>query len=310
MGRLNTPLNVAAGPTDPPRLTRRTKRSDDESGAMLILALIFITIISVVAGSLTTWATNDLNNTGKFNAALNFESSANSAVELALQNVRNSFAAQTLNAVPPQPCWTTSPSVSQVAFNQQTVSVWCSANWSPVSSSTRIVTISACLSNLPATPTLAVMNAAATACAASPLVQTVVAFDDFPATISASNCPPGSGGVSSTCGTKLTVLSWTFGVSPPTVSNVSDAASVLCAPAKMVTITGTLLTGATKVQFFVPQAGNNAIFSANPLAGGSDTVVTACGPSGLSAGSTYQVSVTTPAGTTVPTAVSASALTY
>ncbi|HEY5120660.1 MAG TPA: hypothetical protein VII84_03705, partial [Acidimicrobiales bacterium] len=221
---------------------RRTKRTDDERGALLILALIFIVVISVIAGSLTTWVTNDLNNTGKFDSALSYESTANSAVELALQSVRYNFAAQTLNAVPPQPCWTTAPSVSQVTFNTQTVSVWCTTNWSPLSPNTRAVTFYACRSNFSGTPTLADMNTAATACALNPLLQAVIAFDDFPNTISASNCPPNSGGSSSTCGTTLTVQSWAYGVSPPSVFGVGDATSPSQCPlpgSKLITISGT-----------------------------------------------------------------------
>jgi hypothetical protein len=289
---------------------RRTKRAD-ETGATLILALAFLVVISVIAGSVTMWVTNDLNNTAKFDSALQFESYANSGVEVALQNVRYNFAVQTLNAVPPQPCWTTSPSVSQVPLNGQSVSVWCTTNWSPLSPNTRVVTFYACLSNFSGTPTLAAMNTAATACALNPLLQAVIAFDDYPNTISASNCPPGSGGSSSTCGTTLTIQSWAFGVTPPTVSAVADPTTGTCtSPSKLVTITGTGLTGATTVNFFVPQASNNAIFSANAISGGSDTSVTVCGPSGMTAGSTYQVTVTTPDGTSVPTAVAASSLTY
>ena len=290
---------------------RRSNQADDESGATLILALIFIFAVSVIVSSLTSWVTNDLNNTGKFDAALQFESTANSAVELAIQNTRFNFAIQTLNAVPPQPCWTTSPSVSQIALNTQTVSVWCTTSWAPMSASTRVVTFFVCQSNFVGTPTLSIMNAAATACALNPLLQTVIAFDDYPNTISASNCPPGSGGAGSTCGTKLTVKSWTFGTSPPSVSGVVDAVSASCtSPSKLVTITGTGLTGATAVNFFVPQVSGNAIFSASPLAGGSATSVTVCGPSGMTTGSKYQVTVTTPNGTSVPTAIGANSLTY
>lgn len=292
---------------------RRTTRADDESGALLILALVFILVISVIAGALTRWVTNDLNNTNKFDSALSIETAANNAVELALQNVRYNFASQTLNAVPPQPCWTTSPSVSQVTFDAQTVSVWCTTNWSPLSSNTRVVTFYVCQSNFSGTPTLGDMNTAATACALNPLLQAVIAFDDFPNTISASNCPPNSGGSSSTCGTTLTVQSWAFGVTPPTVSGVGDATSLSLCPlpgSKLVTIAGTTLSGATAVSFFVPQASNNAIFLASPLSGGSATSVTVCGPSGLSAGSMYQVSVTTPAGTSVPTLLGASSVVY
>jgi hypothetical protein len=280
--------------------TRRPKRADDETGALLILALIFILVISVIAGALTSWVTNDLNNTPKFDSALAFESAASSAVEVALQHVRYYFDVQTLNAAPPQPCWTTSPTMSQESFNAQAVSVWCTTNWSPLSANTRVVTFYAC----PSTTT-------ATACALAPSLQAVIDFDDYPNTISASNCLPGNGGPSSTCGTTLTIQSWAFGVAPPTVSAVGDPTTGSCtSPSKLVTITGTGFTGATAVSFSVPQATNNAIFSASPISGGSDTSVTVCGPSGMSTGTIYQVTVTTSNGTSVPTALAASSLTY
>jgi hypothetical protein len=273
------------------------------------LALIFIVVISVIAGSLTMWVTNDLNNTPKFESGLAYDSAASSAVEVALQNVRYNFAAQTLNAVPPQPCWTAAPSVSQWTFNGQTVAVWCTTNWSPLSANTRVVTFYSCRSSFTSTPTLAVMDAASTACASNPMLQAVVAFDDYPNTVSASSCLPGSGGSASTCGTTLTVQSWAFGVTPPTVSAVSDSTTG-CPSSKLVTITGLGLTGATAVSFSVPGASNNATFSATQVSVVSDTEVTACGASAMTTGSTYQVTVTTPNGTSVPTAMGASSLQY
>lgn len=298
---------MKVAPVSSNRGLRRTKRADDETGALLILALVFILVISVIAGSLTTWVTNDLNNTGSFDSALSYESAANSAVEVAIQYVRYNFAGQTLNAVPPQPCWTTAPSVSQEPFNGQTVSVWCTTNWSPLSPNTRVVTFYACRSNFSGTPLLVDMNTAATACALNPMLQAVIAFDDYPSTIGASNCPPGSlVGGTNTCGTTLTIRSWSFGVSPPTVSAVGDSTTGCTSPSNFVSITGTGLTGATAVSFSVPQANNNAIFSATQVTVVSDTLVTACGASGMTANATYQVTVTTPNGTSVPTAWSQS----
>jgi hypothetical protein len=283
--------------------------ADDETGALLILALVFILVISVIAGSLTMWVTNDLNNTGKFDSAQSYESAANSAVEVAIQYVRYNFAAQTLNAVPPQPCWTAAPSVSQETFNGQTVSVWCTTTWSPLSANTRVVTFYACRSNFSGTVLLADMNTAATACALSPMLQATIAFDDFPSTISASNCPPGSlVGGTNTCGTTLTIESWAFGVTPPTVSSVAEVSLNGCLQG--VQIDGTLLSNATAANFSVLPSSNNAIFTTITVNPQPDGSIIVCAPSGMTANTTYQVTVTTPNGTSVPTTVGASSLTY
>lgn len=281
----------------------------------MILALIFIVVIGTISASITTWATNDLNNTSKFGSAFALQSAANSVVELALQSTRYNFETATLNAAP-QTCWTaTSPLVYQQSFNVQTVSVWCSTSWSPLNNlgQTRVVTISACKSSFISTDTFATTFATAgIACAEVPLLQATVAFDDYPSTIGAANCIPGtlSTDPTSTCGTSLQILSWAFGMAPPVVSAVSDASSLPCtAPAKLVTVTGTLLNGATLVNFIPTASSNNVVISVTPVAGGSATSVTACGTGAMTGGSMYQVTVTTPAGTSA-VAASASLLRY
>jgi hypothetical protein len=286
------------------RTTTRTKRSEDESGALLILALIFMTVISVICASLTVWATNDLNNTSKFASALSLQDASNSITQLALQDVRYNFTASTLNATPPVPCWTPqSPAapVSQALFNGQNVAVWCSTQWNPLSVDTRVVTFSTCLDAgnvaVPTGTTPAVIAGYAAACQADPFLQAVVDFDDFPSTISASNCSPLG---NSSCGTTFTVESWAFDPPVPSIIslNASTSTTMACPSTREIDITGAQLTGATSVNFVLSTSSNNVVFTSSGamLSGSTASSLTACAPSQMQSGS-YNASVTTPSGT-------------
>lgn len=285
-----TPVGASARrqPTGPPR-------AHDERGATLILALIFIVVVSVMTTALTSWVTGDLNNTAKFTSAQLMDSAANSAAEAALQSVRYSFAASTLNASPPVPCWTAGTTPGQITVDEQfttkTLSAWCSTFYDPLSTNTRTVTISTCLSSV-----------SAATCASSPILQAVVVFDDYSAT-DTSECTT-SPTDQQTCGTGMSIVSWAFGVVPPTVTSVADPGS--CASTKLVTVNGTGFSGATSVNF-TPTANSESTITQSPSSVAS-TTVTACAPSQLTTGTTYQVTVTTPGGTSATS--SASILTY
>ena len=114
----------------------------DERGSSLVLAIIFLTVVSVLMVALVEWVGADLRNTSRFTAAQSFQSTANSAAEIALQNVRYNFMSATLNASPPAPCWTTSPSASLLSLNSQSVVAWCSTSWTTGSAQSRKVTVS------------------------------------------------------------------------------------------------------------------------------------------------------------------------
>ena len=272
------------------RRTTPTTRGDD--GAILILALIYIIVISAMVTALTSWVTSDLKNTAKFTSAQAVESAANSATEAALQYVRYTFAASTINATPPVPCWSTAN--GQIAIGEQDtqMSVYCSTFYTPLNTKTRTVTISTCLSSL-----------SAAACAASPLLQAVVIFNDYP-TDGPSQCNPlvttptttttvSSG--QSTCGTGMTIDSWAFLEAPPTITSVADPSQGTCPPAQLVQITGTGFSGATSVNFML--AGGNTILTGTSVNVVSNTSITACGSIEMTTGTPYQVTVTTPAGT-------------
>jgi Tfp pilus assembly protein PilX len=280
------------------RFLRKPKARGDE-GASLILALIFIIVVSAMTTALTSWVTSDLKNTSKFTSAQSIESAANSATEAALQSVRFQFQGATINATPPAPCWT-SPSpagkftIQEQNITQVSLSVFCSTMYKPSSTQTRTVTISTCI--------YSTSVAAAATCAASPLLQAVVVFNDFPS-VGASECiaivptttttaPPDQ----VSCGTGMSIVSWAFNVVPPTVSTVSDPTTGTCSPTQTVSLIGAGFSGATSVNFVPPVSGDTILTGTN-LTVASNTSLSVCASSEMVIGTTYQVSVTTPAGT-------------
>ncbi len=126
-----------------------------------------------------------------------------STSQVAIQNIRytpllgdQNDPSQTLNASPPSYCWGPDPApgdgtVSELTVPDQNnpaglqVAVWCSTAFDPTSQSTRVVTVSACLTSVVPTPSsgspLNSVQSAAVSCVAHPGVQTIVTFDDYSA---------------------------------------------------------------------------------------------------------------------------------
>jgi type II secretory pathway pseudopilin PulG len=178
---------------------RTSTKVHDETGGTLILALVYIIIVGMVVGALGGWISNDLNNSGRFNTASTEQSAARSTTEVAMQSIRytpliGAGLSQTV-ATPSSPsyCWGSSSPSQLAAMNGYTMSAWCSTVFNSASTATRVVTFSVCLSTI-----------SASACAASPLLQAVVTFDDYPATGGVVN----SGACTSTCGETMTINSW------------------------------------------------------------------------------------------------------
>jgi hypothetical protein len=183
------------------RSGRRTTRSRDEAGAILILALVFLVAVGGVVGSLASWATNDLHSTTAFTTARTLQYAESGAVDTAMQNIRytpqlsstwNQQADEGAN--PPVPCWGTASS-SGVSINGYNVDVWCSTTWNPGSASTRVVTFSACR---------VVGPQSGQSCATNPDLEAVVTYGDYPAGTSA----PNTAECIVYCGTSMTVNSW------------------------------------------------------------------------------------------------------
>lgn len=200
----------------------------DERGAVLLLALAFIVVVSVVVAALALWATSDVNNSTIFYSASAQNYAANAATQAAVEAIgatpepsspTSAYNATTnQNGTPligdnypssPGVCWGTSTSSSvtipgsQIGPGSQTgpaitMSVWCSTIENltniPGTTNTRVVTIYTCLSTV----------ATAALCEASPLVKAVVGFDDYPGPKLTTQCSPAT----QTCGQSATVISW------------------------------------------------------------------------------------------------------
>jgi hypothetical protein len=158
------------GPRKDSANRRRAKgQPHGERGAILILAMAYITVIGVIVAALTTWTSGDLNNTSKFTAARSLDYSLSSAVEVAIDNIRYAPVAASVNAAVPVACWGSSPSTYTLPnAGAYDIATWCSTLSVPGTYKTRTVTISACVS-----------TTSAAACAASPQLQVVIVFDDY-----------------------------------------------------------------------------------------------------------------------------------
>ncbi len=148
-----------------------------ETGAILILALIYILTISLIVIALSTWATNNLNNTAHFTSARLMNYSASNATELAIQNIRYAplvdpgqtlLAANNPTDTNPSYCWGNG-APSHLLTDAFDMAVWCSTvQYLGAAPRTRVVTFSTCLAT--------VSN---TSCALNPLLQAVVSFNDY-----------------------------------------------------------------------------------------------------------------------------------
>lgn len=273
----------------PTRKRPHDRRTGNESGSVLVLALLYLVAISLILGALASWVTNDLNNSSRFASARSLQFAANSATELAIQNIRYApllSAGQTLNASPPGYCWG-SGAPSQLAGNSVNgigVEVWCSTVWSPSSANTRVVTFSACLSGV-----------SATTCAINPKLEAVVAFDDYPPGVST----PNSGVCATYCGSGLTIESWLWAPQLPTITSINPPFGAVTGNTT-ISITGTGFVNGSTVNF-VQETGAtpssaNVILQATGVTVSGSTTMSVVVPT-VTSGASYFITVTTPAGT-------------
>jgi Tfp pilus assembly protein PilX len=223
--------------------------SRDESGAVLILALVFLVVVSVIVGALTEWTTNDLANSANFTATQTVSNSASNAVNLAVQNIRydpllytsvnNTTTDLTLNASPPDYCWGSGPSQ---AFN---MNVYCTTVWNPTSATTRQVTVTACpISRTAPVTGTASWTAAQSACPQAPFLQAIVTFDDYPQGVSA----PSNVQCVVYCGSAMTINDWNWNPVVPKVTGATGLAGTFDG-GQPITITGSGFTSGSTVNF-------------------------------------------------------------
>ena len=163
------------------RLRRRRAAGENprgnEDGAVLILALVFLVSVSLIIVGLLTWVGTSLSATTTFGQSRTLEAATTSAMDLAIQNSRFTFASQMTNASPPSACWYASgvPQQPQV-LQGYSIDVWCSMDWQSSSAATRTITYSACPTAGTGSPTQTTDPAT---CASQPLLQAVMTYDDY-----------------------------------------------------------------------------------------------------------------------------------
>lgn len=167
----------------------RARTSRDEDGVALILALIFVVVIGAVSAALLSLSGGSLLNTYNLRTQRSLEYAADGAVTAAVQAVRFTFDAST------------SPSfgdclpngAADVIINNVTIYVECEGTYYPDSPPTRVFTFYACTTS-------------SCTSAGNSVLTAQVTFDDFSAQ-GADNC---SVSLTSTCGTGMTVNTWSL----------------------------------------------------------------------------------------------------
>lgn len=271
---------------------RRRMTNRDEAGASLLLALIFLTVISVTVASLLGLIGGGLADSIDFKQARTVESAANSTAELALQYVRYNFQANTVNSPNPEICTSSLPSL----LNLSPMEAYCRTQWDSTSGS-RTVIVSVCEGGvIPLT------------CENQPLLQAVVYFNDN--SVSSKNtCTPvtGTPPVSTTCGSGLSVVSWVIDATPPRITGVGPPISgspfaITCASGAsplVITGSGFLYTNGFPPQIYFDDSGAYTWASASSFSRLNDSTIDACSPVNTTGTAKVSfVTVTTPSGTT------------
>ena len=166
----------------------RSRNSDEDRGAILILALIFIVAVGLIVTALATWATNDLNNSGTFTNIQKLHSDATGMMKLSIGYVRYNPIIEgnqaTNVASPVTACWGGTNPQLLPTIDGYRVAVWCSTVWNPSSSNTRVVTFYACEAY---SSTGVAIPASVCTTPGETLLTEVVTFDDYPTGVNAPN---------------------------------------------------------------------------------------------------------------------------
>jgi hypothetical protein len=159
------------------RPSRRSPRTRNETGATLVLALIFTTVIGMVVGSFALVSGNDILNIANFKGSRAALATAEGAVQAQMSAMRYSYA--------------TSCPGSPYTLNNQTVVVTCSVTVNPASSASRVATF----------------TAAPQGQSSLHLITAQVTYDDFSSSFNKNDCLPSTPSPT-TCGSAMTVNSW------------------------------------------------------------------------------------------------------
>lgn len=177
----------------------------DESGATLILAVIFVIVSAVVVLALLNLNSNDILGTGTLRNQRSIEYAADGATDAAIQGVRYGYLG--VNAAP-APCMydpVTQALFSNMTLDGVTVTVECSGQAAAPSSGYRTVNFYTCESATNGCPDANLSTGQGV------LLEATVVFDDV---ASASASPPDYFNCNSnpsdqtTCGTSYTITNW------------------------------------------------------------------------------------------------------
>jgi hypothetical protein len=220
-------------------------RASGERGAILILAMVYLVAVGLIVAALSTWATNDLNNSTRFASANSLTLAATDMTDVAINYVRYNpviTSSQLADQASPYvACWGGDALQQIPVINGNQIAVWCSTVWNPLSYVTRDVTFVACP-----------ISVATQDCVANPLLTAEVRYDDYPPAPARS--APIQDLCSVWCGAGITVVSWKWGTSTTgAVTGVASSMTFTNEPSD------TSATGTTQAAVTVDDSSGNAV---------------------------------------------------
>jgi Tfp pilus assembly protein PilX len=153
----------------------RSPRGADESGSVLVLALVFMLVVGLVVGALAASLSNDIHNLVYFKGARSSLSAAEGATQAQMSAMRSVYA-------------TTCPG-TPYTLDGATIAVTCTTTVNPASSASRVITFTALG---PGSKVLIVAQ---------------VTFDDFSISFNKNDCLASTPSPT-TCGSGMTINSW------------------------------------------------------------------------------------------------------
>jgi hypothetical protein len=188
---------------------RHVGTSERDRGTALILALVFLLVVSVVILALSNFAVEAGTNTTNLRTQRSIETAAENAATAAMQNVRTNYGAtnyETVSSgvvVPPTPksCLPSglSPSlVTPYGTDSSALVAWCMGYPYPSSIPTRVVDIFVCGGSVSGSACVANGNS-------STILQAEVGINDLVAGSSSTTCPTTS---PTQCGLSASITTW------------------------------------------------------------------------------------------------------
>jgi hypothetical protein len=182
------------------KLKERTQLARDESGAILVLALVFMVVTALLITALSAWEGNDINNIGTLKSARTTLYAADGAIQVATANTRYIYPATTTPGFCPNTA--SEPSTDSFTIDGQAIDVWCAQTINPTNCPITDCTRTEVLSAYPAS------LCTSTTCSGNPYVQSEVIFDDNTSSSTTSYDDCTANGAQTTCGSTMTVYSY------------------------------------------------------------------------------------------------------